>query len=131
VSVRTTTKKEESGRKNRAYVLIAHGSREPRSNRAFLQMVARLKASIKAESMAGAFLELARPQIPEALEKAARSGVREIVVVPLMLFPGRHAVKDIPALIRSAALRHKKVRFRLKKSLALHSHFLDFLKGVL
>ncbi|HEX5037264.1 MAG TPA: CbiX/SirB N-terminal domain-containing protein [bacterium] len=115
----------------RSYVLVAHGSREPRSNRAFLQMVGRLKAATKAASMAGAFLELAEPRIPETLEKAAASGAREIVVVPLMLFPGRHAVKDIPALVRAAAARHKKVRFRLKKSLALHSRFLGFLKEIL
>lgn len=115
----------------RSYVLVAHGSREPRSNRAFLQMVSRLKTSIRAKSMTGAFLELAEPRIPEALEKAAGSGAREIVVVPLMLFPGRHAVKDIPALVRAAAARHKDVRFRLKKSLALHSRFLSFLKEVL
>ena len=115
----------------RSYVLIAHGSREPGSNRAFLQMVSRLKSSLKAPLMAGAFLELAQPSIPETLEQAARSGAREIVVIPLMLFPGRHAVKDIPALVRAAAARHKEIRFRLKKSLALHSHFLGFLKEVL
>jgi sirohydrochlorin ferrochelatase len=79
----------------------------------------------------GAFLELAPPSIPEALESAVRTGAREVVVIPLMLFPGRHAVHDIPALVNETARRHPKIRFRLKKALAFHPRFLAFLKEML
>ena len=115
----------------KTYVLIAHGSREAASNRAFLKMVSRLKAATGIKSMTGAFLELAEPSIPLSLERAVATGAREVVVVPLMIFPGRHAVKDIPGLIREMARRHRKVRFRLKKSLAQHHRFLGFLMEVL
>jgi sirohydrochlorin ferrochelatase len=115
----------------RSYIVIAHGSREKASNNAFLEMVAELKSETRSRAMTGAFLELARPSIPEALDRAASEGAREVVVVPLMLFPGRHVAKDIPKLVREAAHRHPKVRFRLKKSLALHPKFLGFLKEVL
>jgi sirohydrochlorin ferrochelatase len=114
----------------KTYVMIAHGSRETKSNRAFLRAASRLAASTK-KPVIGAFLELAPPSIPEALETAVRKGAREIVVIPLMLFPGRHAVQDIPALVRETARRHPKIRFRLKKALAFHPRFLSFLKEML
>ncbi len=114
----------------KAYVMIAHGSREAESNRAFLSVASRLAASTK-KPVIGAFLELAAPSIPEALGTAVRKGAREIVVIPLMLFPGRHAVLDIPTLVRETARRHPKVRFHLKKALAFHPRFLSFLKELL
>lgn len=114
----------------KAYVIIAHGSREAKGNRAFLRVVAKLRSSTQ-ERIFGAYLELVRPSIPEALESAVRQGAREIVVIPLMLFPGRHALRHIPALVRASARRHPQVRFRLKKALAFHPRFLSFLKEML
>jgi sirohydrochlorin cobaltochelatase len=115
--------------------LIAHGSREAKSNQAFLRLVGRLTRSTKTGSkrprVIGAFLELARPTIPEALEAAVKAGVREVVVIPFMLFPGRHVARDIPRLVRETAVLHRGVRFRLKKALALHPRFMAFVKEVL
>jgi sirohydrochlorin ferrochelatase len=120
---------KSSRRQGRAYVVIAHGSREAGSNRAFLKVVARLKSFEK--GVFGAFLELARPSIPEALEAAVKKGASEVVVVPLLLFPGRHAAGDIPRIVRESARRHRNVRFVVKKALAHHPKFLAFLKEVL
>ena len=118
-----------------AYVLIAHGSREAKSNRAFLRMVRLLRPLVagagRGAPVIGAFLDLARPTIPEALERAVKAGVRDIVVVPLLLFPGRHAARDIPAFVREATRKHRGVRFRATKPLALYPEFLTFLKEVL
>ena len=93
-----------------AYVVIAHGSRETGANRDFLGLVKRLKARLKGAAWP-AFLELAKPLIPEAIDGAVERGAREIVVLPLMFFPGRHARKDIPALIEAAKERHPEVDF--------------------
>jgi sirohydrochlorin ferrochelatase len=115
---------------SRVYVVIAHGSREARSNRAFLRVVARLRSSTK-KRLFGAFLELAPPSIPQALGAAVKSGARQIAVVPLMLFPGRHAVRDIPRIVRETARRNRGVRFSVDKALARHPKFFGFLKEVL
>lgn len=127
--------KRKSRRKG--HVIVAHGSREPRSNKMFLATVRRLAPLLPRDAdkaqIVGCFLEIARPTIPEALDIAVRKGAQDIVVTPLLLFPGRHALEDIPAIVREAARRHrgKGLRFTVKKALAYHPEFLAFLKEVL
>ncbi|HSA58969.1 MAG TPA: CbiX/SirB N-terminal domain-containing protein [bacterium] len=115
---------------DKAYVIIAHGSREAKGNRTFLRVVAKLRSSTR-KRLFGAFLDLAAPSIPEALEQAVDSGAQEVVVVPLMLFPGRHSVQDVPRIVRKTARRHRNIRFLVKKALAHHPKLLPFLKEIL
>jgi sirohydrochlorin ferrochelatase len=127
--------KRKSRRKG--YVIVAHGSREAHSNKMFLATVRRLTPLLSRGAdkalIIGCFLEMARPTIPEALEQAVKQGARDIVVTPLLLFPGRHALEDIPAIVRETARRHRGngIRFTVKKALAYHPEFLTFLKETL
>jgi len=82
------------------------------------------------KAVIGCFLEIARPSIPEALELAAASGARFVLVTPLMLFPGRHAREDIPRIVRETARKHRDIRFSVTKALAFHPKFLAFLREV-
>lgn len=115
----------------RAYLLIAHGSREKGSNRAFLRLIQRLQKKLalgrKKPLLVGAFLELARPTILEGIEECARPGVREVFVVPFMLLPGRHVLKDIPHLIKEGRRRHPKITFYYEKALADDPTMLDWM----
>ena len=127
--------KRKSRRKG--HVIVAHGSREMRSNRMFLSTVRRLVPLLARGAdkalIIGCFLEIASPTIPEALELAVKRGAHDVIVTPLLLFPGRHALEDIPAIVREAARRHRGqgIRFTVKKALAHHPEFLAFLKEVL
>jgi len=111
-----------------AYLLIAHGSREERSNRDFLDLVSRFSKNHSTEKVIGAFLELAAPSIPEAIEECAASGVTDVMIVPLMLFWGRHVKQDIPKMIDEARVRHAQVSFHYAGPMADHPEFLGFLQ---
>ena len=56
--------------------------------------------------MAGAFLEIAKPSIPEAIETCAEEGAGQIVVLPLMFFPGKHVKEHIPTFIQDARKKY-------------------------
>lgn len=90
-----------------AVLLVAHGSRVPESNSEIEGLAARLAGNVEPGlAVAHAFLELARPSIPEAIDALARTGARRIVLIPYFLSAGRHVAEDIPAIAADARERH-------------------------
>lgn len=90
-----------------AVLLVAHGSRVPESNSEIEALAARLARKVEpGRAVAHAFLELAQPSIPEALDTLVRSGVRRVVLIPYFLSAGRHVAEDIPAIAADARARH-------------------------
>lgn len=101
-----------------AYLVIAHGSRDAQANQAFQNFLKRFRRMAQGRKIFGAFLELAEPSIPEALEAACRSGHTEIVIVPMMFFPGRHVKQDIPRLIQETKAQFPEVDFHFASPVA-------------
>lgn len=60
-----------------------------------------------------AYLEINTPSIPEAIDRAARAGSRDIRVLPYFLLTGRHVLEDIPRIILEAKKKHPKTAIRL------------------
>lgn len=78
-------------------LVVAHGSRREASNEEVRELVQQLcTVDISHERIECAFLELAKPSIPEGLRQLIRAGASEIVVLPYFLSAGRHVVTDIP-----------------------------------
>ncbi len=96
-------------------LLVAHGSRREASNEEVRALARRLRkaAGARFHSVSCAFLELAEPSIPEAIEACIAQGAEEVVVLPYFLSPGRHVSRDIPAQIERVRRRHAHVRIRL------------------
>ncbi len=94
-----------------AYLVIAHGSREKEANQAFLEFLERFRHLFPKRFVIGAFLELARPSIAQAIDQCVEAGMMEIIVMPLMFFSGRHVKKDIPQMIEEAKAKHPAVDF--------------------
>lgn len=92
-------------------VVVAHGSRAPAANDAHRELCAGL-ADRLGVAVRPAFLEMAEPSIPDALDAAAAATAR-VVVHPHFLAPGNHTTRDLPALVDEAAGRHPGVRFEL------------------
>jgi sirohydrochlorin cobaltochelatase len=84
------------------YLIVGHGTRDPLGQSEFREVV-RLLAEKLAQPVASAFLELAEPTIPQGLAELAAKGVRQVVVVPLLLFTAGHAKDDVPAAVAAAA----------------------------
>jgi sirohydrochlorin cobaltochelatase len=75
-------------RENTAVVLVGRGSSDPDAN-AEIHKVARLLWEGRGyDFVEPAFVSLAWPSVPEAMERARRLGARRLVVAPYFLFPG-------------------------------------------
>lgn len=97
-----------------AVLLVAHGSRVADSNAEIEALATRLAGVLEPGlTVAHAFLELARPAIPEALDALARDGATRIVLVPYFLAAGRHVADDIPAIVAAARARHPGVTIEI------------------
>lgn len=54
-----------------------------------------------------AFLEINSPSISEAVDACVASGAKTVRILPYFLLTGRHVRSDIPAIAKSARLRHR------------------------
>ena len=84
-------------------LLVAHGSRLKASNHEVVNIAASLTKALPTNhgKVRVAFLELAEPSIPDALQQYIDEGVTHITVLPYFLAAGSHVNNDIPKIIRA------------------------------
>ncbi|MCG6860914.1 MAG: CbiX/SirB N-terminal domain-containing protein [Chromatiaceae bacterium] len=99
----------------RTLLLVAHGSRREASNDEIRSLASALgrQSQTRFGRVDCAFLEIAEPSIPEAIETAVRAGAGEIVVLPYFLSAGRHVAEDIPAEVERKRREHSDVEIRI------------------
>jgi len=98
----------------RAIVIVDHGSRRAAANAVVVE-IARLVQG-RVGNRAGvrfAHMELCQPSLTQVIDECVNDGAHEVIVQPLFLAPGRHATRDIPALVDLARGRHPQVTFRV------------------
>lgn len=110
-----------------AVVLIDHGSREAAAHAVVEQVAAALRARLPERIVEVAHLELAAPDLGEAIARCAARGARSVVVLPFFLAPGRHSAHDIPRLAEAAAERHVNVSIRVAAPLGAHPALVEAL----
>lgn len=110
-----------------AYLFVAHGSREEEGNRAFLDLIEDLRKRHPRQLIEMAYLDVLPPSIPEGIETCLKKGAREVVILPLMIFPGRHVSRDIPRMIEEASQRRPGVIFRYAGALFEDRGLVDLL----
>ncbi len=100
-----------AGRSDTAVILVGRGSTDPDGN-AEVSKVARLLWEGRGYAFVEtAFVSLAWPSVPEALERARRLGARRVVVAPYLLFPG--VLPDrVVAQARAYAAQHAGLEVR-------------------
>ena len=87
-------------KKNKAVIILNHGSRNRLAQRDFLDFVERVKKKKPDLRIEQASMELSSPDIPRIVNKLYDEGTRFITVIPFFLFRGVHIVKDIPEMIK-------------------------------
>jgi len=86
----------------RGIILFGHGARNPEYIEPFRRIRAVVEARQPGVQVEIGFLELTQPPLEASIECLAARGVNEIRVVPIFFAPGRHVLKDLPALIGNA-----------------------------
>ena len=100
----------------KSLLIVAHGSRRSASN----EEVAKLAKLVSQQSqntydhVQCAFLELAKPSIPEGILDCVEKGSTYIAVLPYFLAAGRHVIEDIPHEVSLANCDPEKVVIEIK-----------------
>lgn len=102
---------------SRALVIIDHGSARPEAHRHLEWIADQVRRCAPDLDVHIAHMDLANPSLEAAIEACARAGVRDVLIHPLFLLPGRHLSRDLPTLVKEAVERHPGLRIRLTEPL--------------
>ena len=109
----------------KAILLVDHGSVKVEANE-LLEEIARLVKRLAPDyHVEAAHMELAPPDIADAVATCGKAGSTDITVMPYMLAPGRHSTDDIPRMALEAAERHEGVRVRVSEPLGADSRLAE------
>jgi sirohydrochlorin ferrochelatase len=96
-----------------AVLCVAHGSRDPRHAATIASLVDAIRARRPGLRVETAYLDHCAPSVGQAVSSLQASGECDVVVVPLLLTDAYHGKVDVPGVVREAAARHPRLRFRL------------------
>ncbi|MFF0541943.1 sirohydrochlorin chelatase [Nocardia thailandica] len=89
-----------------ALILVAHGSRDPRSAATVAEVGELVTRQFPAVDVRTAFLDLNTPSVEQVADAVAADGHAHAVAVPLLLGRAFHARVDLPGLLAGARHRH-------------------------
>lgn len=87
-------------------ILFAHGSRIDSANDQVRETAREMAQQGGYALVEAAFLELAQPDLPSAVDRLVERGADRVVVVPYFLTLGTHMQRDLPVLLAEASCRH-------------------------
>ena len=99
----------------KSLLLVAHGSRRKESNEEIAIVADALREKVQNQYQATqhAFLELAEPSIPDAIDQLVNSGSIEIIILPYFLSAGRHVHEDVPGIVNSKQKQYPNVKMHI------------------
>ena len=103
-----------------AIIVFAHGSSVESANdavRAVTRQIAQTGGFALTET---AFLELAQPDLPSAVERVRSAGAGRIIVVPYFLTLGIHLRRDLPRIVEELSRQHEGVNIEVTDPLDGH-----------
>ncbi|MCZ2147539.1 MAG: CbiX/SirB N-terminal domain-containing protein [Bryobacterales bacterium] len=103
-----------------AIIVFAHGSSVESANEAVRSVTAAVAESGGWGMAETAFLELASPDLPEAVAHVAGQGAVRVIVVPYFLTLGIHLRRDLPRIIADILLDHPGLRIEVTEPLDGH-----------
>lgn len=111
--------------KQTGVVILGHGSRLKKANALISNIIGGLKQSSGLLKVYPAYLQLAKPDLVQSLERLAKSGCRRIIIIPFFLFVGNHVSRDIPEIIEQEKKKYPDVRFIYTENLGKDSRIAD------
>ena len=96
-------------RESYAICLLGHGSRESQGTQEFLTLGEKLRKKDICKTIEYGFLEFASPTAEEALSACHHEGIRNIIILPSILFSGEHTQRDIPNTVGKLFRDHQEI----------------------
>ncbi|MFB6307441.1 MAG: sirohydrochlorin chelatase [Flavobacteriales bacterium] len=101
----------ENGNK-KGILICGHGSRDTEATDAFKEMVDKIQERHKDTPVDYGFLEFAKPTFDVAVKNLYDQGVRDIISLPGIIFPGGHAKNDMPYEMNTLQNQYEDLRIR-------------------
>ena len=120
-------KKNGKGVGRPAFLIVGHGSRDPRGAEEFHKLVGLVRERNPGLPVEGGFIELSRPPISECVNRLEEGGARNVAAVPLMLLAAGHAKDDIPATLVREGMDHPGMDFRYGRALGVRPELLELM----
>ena len=108
-------------------VIFAHGSSVAAANEAVIRVTGRMAVEGGYELVETAYLEMAQPDLREAVARLAAQGADRIVVIPYFLTLGIHLKRDLPRIVEELAGVHEGVRIDVTEPLDGHPSLVGIL----
>lgn len=109
-------------------VIVGHGSRDPRANTQFEELVARFRSVHPGLDVSYGYIEIASPSLAQALSASATRNTH-VVTVPLFLFGAGHLKNDIPLALAAARTQYPNIAFSAARELGIHTSLVDLAFG--
>ena len=106
-------------------LLVGHGTRDASGVEEMQTLAHRVAALLPGVRVESCFLELAQPDIQQGIERMHAGGVRQLTVMPLLLFAAGHAKRDIPRQLEEAQRRRPDLDVRLCPHFGCHAKILE------
>ena len=110
-------------------LIIAHGSRRQEANDHLFSIADYIRQTMPGSAIEAAFLELAEPDIPTAVDRLLSAGITEITVIPFFLSKGIHWNEDIPEILDEKLAEHK-ASYKLLDPVGLHPEMNDLVLDI-
>lgn len=113
----------------KSLLLVAHGSRRVQSNEEIAEITQSLRDRLKDKfgAVEHAFLELAEPSIPGAIDQLVVNGATEVMILPYFLSAGRHVHEDVPGIVQSKQQQYSDVKIQISPYLGESEKIIDLL----
>ena len=105
---------------NTAFILLAHGSRDPQWRRPFEVLLATLQMQFGNHAVYLAYMEMAEPTLADVAVTANQAGKTQWQIFPLFMSAGGHVRHDIPPMIESLKKNYPDVSVEILPPLGEH-----------
>ncbi|MFB3922681.1 MAG: sirohydrochlorin chelatase [Terriglobia bacterium] len=101
-------------------LLFAHGSSVEEANEGVRELARQVQALGPFRYVRATFLDLAHPDLAEAVAEAVQAGFRHLIIVPHFLTMGIHLRRDLPSLITPLKQKYPAISLEVTQSLEGH-----------
>ncbi len=108
-------------------IIFAHGSSVASANEAVARVTERMAVDGGYELVETAFLEMAKPDLAEAVARLVARGAKRLVVIPYFLTLGIHLRRDLPRIVADLAGVHEGLRIDVTEPLDGHPSLVGIL----
>ncbi|OHV11509.1 sirohydrochlorin chelatase [Kushneria phosphatilytica] len=109
---------------NKALILLAHGSTDPRWQAPFQAMEEHVRARMNMPVRL-ANMELCDPLLEDVVAHLASENMRHIDILPLFFAAGRHLREDVPGQLKALREAHPSVSMDLLDPVGQHPAFIE------